>query len=97
MAGKLLVFQSVGPEDDLRGAAGEFVPHGHQLFGGGWVDSDCGVKLGFGSAHFKSNSDKLNHFARFRPEYMATKDPAGDAVHDQLHERFFVPPGERVL
>ena len=59
--------------------------------------SDLGVELGLGGAAFHGDGDALDDLAGLGADHVAADHPVGLAVDDQLHEGFFVAPGQGVL
>ncbi len=71
--------------------------HGDELLGGGWVDPDGGVELGFGGAALQRHSESLDDLTGVGAHHVNPENLIGGAVDHELHHGVFVATREGVL
>ena len=85
------------PMDNFVVLIASYFSHGYKLFGGGWMNTNGLIKMGFGGSRFHGDCQALNNFSRILTHHMATNYPIRLAVDNQFHKRAFVDVGEGVL
>src|SRR5690349_3801804 len=75
----------------------DFSSHGHELFGGGRMNSDRGIELSLGRAAVERDRQALNNFPGIVADHVAAKHLICSPVDNEFHHGPFITAGEGVL